>query len=207
MIELYVDRSTETQSVALAKDGAIACDRVFEGADSRSGDWVMKVREFLETCGAGIKDLDRIVVGIGPGSFAGIRAALAFAQGVALGSKCEVKGLPSANALAAAAEGPFAVVGDARRGMYWIALFDGARPVVPVFQVTEAELGLRVPLSAKVVTPDAKRIDAKLKEIFEDRYLGGRVPLAVDLARAARESGARLVDEPLPLYLNPAVRD
>ena len=60
--------------------------------EGRGGDW----SESLDLDG-----VDRIVVGTGPGSFAGIRSALAFAQGFALGSKCEVMGLPSPCAVAA----------------------------------------------------------------------------------------------------------
>ena len=60
--------------------------------ECRDGKWV----EALDLDGA-----KRIVVGTGPGSFAGIRSALAFAQGYALGTKCEVLGLHSACACAA----------------------------------------------------------------------------------------------------------
>ena len=34
-----------------------------------------------------LEGVDRIVVGMGPGSFAGVRSAIAFAQGCALGRK------------------------------------------------------------------------------------------------------------------------
>lgn len=165
--------------------------------ECRNGDWV----EELDLDG-----IERIVVGTGPGSFAGIRSALAFAQGFALGRPCEVLGLPSACALVED-EGPLAVVGDARRGKYWIALFDGFHLVCDVFQVEKDELGKRVPLSAKVVTPDAARIDALLKEVFAERYLGGRQPTAEGLRRFAEACPSVLKAEPLPIYLNPAVRD
>ena len=165
--------------------------------ECRNGDWV----EELDLDG-----IERIVVGTGPGSFAGIRSALAFAQGFALGRPCEVLGLPSACALVED-EGPLAVVGDARRGKYWIALFDGFHLVCDVFQVEKDELGKRVPLSAKVVTPDAARIDALLKEVFAERYLGGRQPTAEGLRRFAEACPSVLKPEPLPIYLNPAVRD
>ena len=52
---------------------------------ARSGDWAAE----LDLDGVG-----RIVVGTGPGSFAGIRAAIAFAQGFAIARGCEVLGLP-----------------------------------------------------------------------------------------------------------------
>lgn len=171
--------------------------------ECRSGDWVEKLD---------LDGVERIVVGTGPGSFAGIRSAIAFAQGFALGRKCEVLGLPSACAVAAVArrscgEGPLAVVGDARRGKFWIALFEGMRLVCPVFQVERDLLPLRVPQGAKVATPDAERIDAVLKEVFGERYVGGVKPTEEGLRAFAEANPSALAPEPLPIYLNPAVRD
>ena len=159
--------------------------------------------------GRWVNDLDlegvgRIVVGTGPGSFAGIRSALAFAQGYALATKCEVLGLPSACALAG--EGRVAVVGDARQGKAWVALFDGYQLEKDVFQVDQDKLNGAVPMECKVVTPDAKRIDGLLKGMFGERYLGGRTPTGEGLRRFAEANPSVLKPEPLPIYLNPAVR-
>ena len=95
---LAIDRSTDTQSVAVAKDGKIAA-RVFAGLDARSAEWPVKVRDFLAANGLAVQDIDTILVGQGPGSFAGIRSALAFAQGLALPAGKRVVGLPSTLAL------------------------------------------------------------------------------------------------------------
>ena len=181
--------------------------------ECRDGKWV----EALDTDG-----VQRIVVGTGPGSFAGIRSALAFAQGFAIGTKCEVLGLPSPCALAAdyfasVAQSPqppstnhqappLAVVGDARQGKYWIALFDGYRLVCDIFQVDRETLPYRVPQGVKVTTPDAKRIDSLLKEVFGENYIGGGTPTAEGLRRFAEANPESLKSEPLPIYLNPAVR-
>ncbi len=166
--------------------------------DSRTGDWVTKL-DLAERPG-------RIVVGTGPGSFAGIRSALSFAQGYAIGSGCEVLGLPSPCALAEVGRA-IAVVGDARRGKYWVALLEGFRMVRDVFQVEgAAELASAVPISFQVVTPDADRIGELLKTTFAARYLGGRMPTAEGLRRFAEANPAILKSEPLPIYLNPAVR-
>ena len=132
-ILLVIDRSTDTQSVALVKDGQIV-PRVFAGEDARSGDWPLKVRNFLASRGVAPGGLDQIVVGQGPGSFAGIRAALAFAQGLALGSRAEVFGLPSTLALTRD-NAKVAVVGDARRDRYWVTLYDGVHTVKDFFLV------------------------------------------------------------------------
>ena len=163
--------------------------------ECRDGDWA----EELD-----LEGVNRIVVGTGPGSFAGIRSALAFAQGYALATKCEVLGLPSACALAG--EGRVAVIGDARQGKAWVALFDGYRLEKDVFQVNQDELAGSVPMEFKIVTPDAKRIDGLLREVFGDRYLGGRTPDSEGLRRFAEVCPSILKSEPLPIYLNPAVR-
>ena len=163
--------------------------------ECRDGKWVE---------GLDLDGVTRIVVGTGPGSFAGIRSALAFAQGYALATKCEVLGLPSACAVAG--EGRLAVVGDARQGKIWVALFDGYRMEREVFQVDQADLSAAVSSEYKVVTPDAKRIDGLLKETFGERYLGGKTPTAKGLRRFAEANPEILKPEPLPIYLNPAVR-
>lgn len=166
--------------------------------DCRSGDWVEKL------------DLnekpERIVVGTGPGSFAGIRSALAFAQGYAIGSGCEVLGLPSACALAEPSR-RIAVVGDARRGKFWVALYDGLSQVGDIFQVEREGLHDAVPQGFAVVTPDAARIDSVLKETFAEQYEGGKTPTEEGLRAYAETNPAELKPEPLPIYLNPAVRD
>lgn len=172
--------------------------------ECRDGSWVE---------GLDLEGVERIVVGTGPGSFAGIRSALAFAQGYALATRCEVLGLPSVCAIAAQAIEQsndrtlrLAVVGDARQGKAWIALFDGYRLEKDVFQVNQDELLETVPADCRVVTPDVKRIDGLLRGMFGDRYLGGLVPGIEGLRRFAEECPSVLKPEPLPIYLNPAVR-
>ena len=191
----------------------------------RDGNWIASLE---------LDGVERIVVGTGPGSFAGIRAALAFAQGFALGRPCEVLGLPSPCAIAAqlGGKGPLAVIGDARRGKLWISLFDGFSLVRDIFQIdsgvsvgpvptisgsvptdegsvptdlSEVLVG-SVPTDCRVVTPDEARIGAMLKAAFGARYLGGQTPTAEGLRTFAEANPSLLTPEPRPIYLNPAVR-
>ena len=206
---LVLDRSTDTQSVAVAKDGKIV-GRVFAGLDARSAAWPLKVREFLASNGLAVGDLDQVLVGQGPGSFAGIRAALAFAQGLALGNAAQgrattVTGLPSTYALTRTGART-AVVGDARRERFWVALYDGETCTRDFALVTKDALASAVPDHTAVVTPDGARIEPLLQAVFGPHYKGSLVPLAQRLAEVALAHPDLPRPEPLPLYLQPAVR-
>lgn len=193
-MKLVIDRSTERTSViAVNNDGSTqSIDLGIWGAGSQPP--------------ATQRQFTTILVGTGPGSFAGIRSALAYAQGQAAGSGCEVLGITSAAAFAQP-DKPVAVVGDARRGKFWVALFDGYSLVTDIFQVERDELPKRVPRGVKVVSPDWKRISAPLAELFGDFASPAPELDATALWRAASANSALLVREPLPIYLNPAVRD
>ena len=213
MTLLSIDRSTDVQSVALAKDGETFGFSI-EGADARSADWPVKIRDFLAGHGLGFADIDRIVVGTGPGSFAGIRGALAFAQGLSIGIRPKkgdgadqpiVYGLPSAAALARD-DGLCAVVGDARRGLFWVVVYNGAETVSGFRLVQKDDLAGAIPESATVVTSDGMRIGDTLKGLFGDRYAGSLPPTALKLAEIAVRHPENLECEPLPVYLSPAVR-
>lgn len=202
---LAIDRSTDTQSAALAIDGEVQ-SRVFAGLDSRASDWPVKIREFLASCGKTVGDLDQVLVGQGPGSFAGIRAALAFAQGIALGNpSCSVVGLPSTYALTRDGART-AVVGDARRDRYWVAIYDGVQAVGDFTLVGKDGLGAAVPDHYAVVTPDGARIEPLLSAVFGHHYKGSLTPLASRLLEVALEHPGLVRPEPLPLYLQPPVK-
>ena len=204
---LVIDRSTDTQSVALAGDGKIS-GRVFAGMDSRSAEWPVKIRDFLAGQGLTVNDLDQVLVGQGPGSFAGIRAALAFAQGLALGNtkkKTKVVGLPSS--LALSRDGArTAVVGDARRDRFWVIVYDGVTCVKDFTLVSKDELVSTVPEHCAVVTPDGARIETLLQGVFDHHYKGSLVPLAQRLAEIAVAHPDLARPEPLPIYRQPALR-
>lgn len=69
--------------------------------------------------GLEMEDLDAIVVGLGPGSFTGVRIGVAAAKAVARAAKLPLYGVPSLDAVAeglTCAVRPMAVVADAARG-------------------------------------------------------------------------------------------
>ena len=71
---------------------------------------------------------DRILVGVGPGSFTGIRVAIAAAHGLAIGWKADLKGISSLALIAAAtkADGAVAAAVAGGHGELFVQQFDGA---------------------------------------------------------------------------------
>ena len=114
-------------------------------------------------------------------------------------------GLPST--LALAREGArTAVVGDARRDRFWVIVYDGVQTVKDFMLVAKDELANAVPEHCAVVTPDGARIESLLQAVFAHHYKGSLVPLAANLAEVALAHPELLRPEPLPIYLQPAVR-
>jgi tRNA threonylcarbamoyladenosine biosynthesis protein TsaB len=85
----------------------------------------------LREAGLTIRQLAAVAVGIGPGSFTGLRIALSYAKGVALATRCDVVGVPSLDALAVCAlempglgrDALICPILDARKGEIYAALY------------------------------------------------------------------------------------
>ena len=102
-----------------------------------------------------------ILVGVGPGSFTGIRVGIAAAQGLAIGWGCEVAGMSSLALLAAGAnhQGQVAAALDGGHGELFVQQFDGrtAEPLSQLFNLPPANAAERV-TAELVVGPGAKAL-------------------------------------------------
>lgn len=58
-----------------------------------------RIERLLEAAGLSLRELDRIAVGLGPGSFTGVRIAVAYAKSLAYGSGVPLVGISSYDAL------------------------------------------------------------------------------------------------------------
>ena len=121
-ILLAIDASTELCSVCWT-DGARWIERREDAGQRHSALIIALVDSALREAGCGVRDLDEIAFGSGPGSFTGLRIACGIAQGLAFGAGLPVRGISSLLAIAqAAAECAVIAALDARMNeVYWAA--------------------------------------------------------------------------------------
>jgi tRNA threonylcarbamoyladenosine biosynthesis protein TsaB len=109
MLTLAFDTATAVASSALVDGAAVLGERT-----SRAQTLLEDVDALLRQGGAHPADLDALAIGIGPGSFTGVRIGLAVARGLALSLDLRGVGVSTLDALAAGAPGALPVI-DAKR--------------------------------------------------------------------------------------------
>lgn len=118
MLTLAFDTATGVATSALVEDGETLGERA--GLPARL---LEDVNELLDQAAARPTELNRIVVGTGPGSFTGLRLGLAAARALAFALDLKVAGVSTLDALAAGAPGALPVIDARRREVF--TLIDG----------------------------------------------------------------------------------
>ena len=132
MLTFALDTSTQSPSLAVTRSHRLVGE-LWLGPDPGAGRRVLEgAHHLFAATGTRLEELERIVVGVGPGGFTGLRIGLATAAALGQALDCPVVGASSLEALAAGiAETvrPGAVVvpaHDARRGELFAAAYDVA---------------------------------------------------------------------------------
>lgn len=132
---LAIETSGLRGSVALVDDGRVACVLEHERENAHGETILPLIERAFVTTGWPRGHIDRVAVGIGPGSFTGLRVGIAIAQGLSEGWGVPLVGVPSLQAMALAAPATAArcVLLDARRNELFAAVYapDG-RELAPV---------------------------------------------------------------------------
>lgn len=155
MIVLGFDTATPATAVGLRlTDGRVLEGRDDPPAGERPGHSTRLLpiaHDLLRQAGLGWRDVERIAVGVGPGTFTGLRIGVASARGLAQSLGVELVGVSSLRALAQAArdrhDRVLAAI-DARRGEVFLAAYRG-----------EDELVEPQPLSPERLSEALERLD------------------------------------------------
>ena len=187
MLILAFDTATDLATSALVDDGEVLGERI-----SRAQTLLEDVDALLRQGGSSPGSIDALAVGIGPGSFTGVRVGLATARGLALALDVPVAGVSTLDALAAGAPGATPVI-DARRREVFV-LQGEPRVLAPA----DLELGagtICVGNGAVRYRPTLEAAGAEIPPDGDERH----VPRARFHAQLASEFGP--AEAVVPLYL------
>ena len=124
MYQLLLDSSNKYLSVGLAKDGKVI-DKIFYEAWQRQSEMmVTEVGNILERNNVENKDVDGVVVGVGPGSYTGVRIGVTIAKTIAYALKVKVYAKSSLSLLKHP-ELPTICVFNARSGRSYFGVYEG----------------------------------------------------------------------------------
>jgi tRNA threonylcarbamoyladenosine biosynthesis protein TsaB len=138
---LGVDASLPVMSVALAGESGPAGAVQLEGRESRNEKLLPSIEWLLAEAGVARGDLTLLAVTRGPGSFTGVRIALATVEGLALALQLPICAMSTYEAIASACgAGSTLVYGDAGRGEVYVAAFKEGREVLPCAVATAVRL-------------------------------------------------------------------
>jgi len=106
---------------------------------------------------------DSIVVGVGPGSFTGIRVAIAAAHGLAIGWGVELSGMSSLGLLAAGANdgGELATAVQGGHGELFVQQFSAGKPTSDLLNVPPAAAAAATPAKLVIGSGARKLVDAR----------------------------------------------
>ncbi|MBD3379830.1 MAG: tRNA (adenosine(37)-N6)-threonylcarbamoyltransferase complex dimerization subunit type 1 TsaB [Candidatus Omnitrophica bacterium] len=97
---LAFDTSTKYLTIALLEGGQVVSEYHEEAGILHSKILITAVDGVLRSAGCGIKEIELVCVGTGPGSFTGLRIASATVKGFAAVTGVKVKGVPTIDAIA-----------------------------------------------------------------------------------------------------------
>lgn len=199
---LALDFSSAQRTTAVLNDGDMVAHEAIDTSPGRDMKPFALIESALRLAKLEREDIECIAVGIGPGSYAGIRVAISLAQGWQLGTGVKLLGISSVECIAAqaAADGvseKFSVAIDAQRGEFYLASYetngDGVTETIPLKLATLAEAQERERAGELLIGPEATRWFPSGRIIF---------PHAAMLARLAAQRSDFVAGEKIePIYL------
>ena len=196
MMCLAFEFSTDRRSVAVADGDTLRSEVIHQ--TTRQTPAVALIEAALTQAGLQREDIERLVIGLGPGSYTGVRLAISLVQGWQFGRGTPTVGLSSLESLAEAAKklpGEWLLAVDAQRGDFASARAEGGRLLEPVRLRSLEELRIWQAAGRPVAGPEIARFLPGAGELF---------PSAAFLARSGPRATPIAAELLTPIYLREA---
>ena len=200
---LAFDTSSKALSLAILEDKQVLAETMINIKKNHSITLMPAIDFLMASLDWTPKDLDRIVVAEGPGSYTGLRIAVATAKTLAHTLNIELIGMSSLLSLVPRQqEGLLVPLMDARRNNVYAGFYENAKPVMPEAHLSFAEVLEKVTDAERVtfvgeVGPFVEQIQEQLPQASYQETL----PNAANLALWAWDKKADSLHEFVPNYL------
>lgn len=200
---LAFDTSSKALSLAILEDKQVLTEMTINIKKNHSITLMPAIDFLMASLDWTPKDLDRIVVAEGPGSYTGLRIAVATAKTLAHTLNIELVGMSSLLALVPyQQEGLFVPLMDARRNNVYAGFYENAKPVMSEAHLSFAEVLEKVKDAEQVtfvgeVGPFVEQIQERLPQASYQETL----PNAANLALWAWDKKADSLHDFVPNYL------
>jgi tRNA threonylcarbamoyladenosine biosynthesis protein TsaB len=203
---LVLDAALSRCLAALVEDGSLLIEHIAEGPHGQAAA-LPPLASAVLAAAVPEGSVDAVAVGVGPGSFTGLRSAIALAQGIAAARGIPLVAVSTGEALAAAEPGiPIWATTENRRGQLFVERFaaDGSAQGAPEILAEEALPQPGAP--TRIVGDGAPRAAARMAArgwpvvLGDTRQIGPLALAAVARRRLAGELPAR---EAEPVYVEP----
>lgn len=143
MKTLAIDTSTKTQALSLTEGGRVLARRLSVVRTNHSESLLANIDDMLRQAEWRVGDLDLVGIGLGPGTFTGLRVGLATAKAIARSSDAALVGISSlaatARPVSALFDGTIYAVCDARRGEVYVAAYRASASVFAEYRHASAQ--------------------------------------------------------------------
>ena len=200
---LAFDTSSKALSLAILEDKQVLAETTINIKKNHSITLMPAIDFLMGSLDWTPKDLDRIVVAEGPGSYTGLRIAVATAKTLAHTLNIELIGMSSLLSLVPRQqEGLLVPLMDARRNNVYAGFYENAKPVMPEAHLSFAGVLEKVKDADQVtfvgeVAPFVEQIQEQLPQASYQETL----PNAANLALWAWDKKADSLHDFVPNYL------
>ena len=200
---LAFDTSSKALSLAILEDKQVLAETTINIKKNHSITLMPAIDFLMASLDLTPKDLDRIVVAEGPGSYTGLRIAVATAKALAHTLNIELVGMSSLLALVPnQQEGLVVPLMDARRNNVYAGFYENAQPVLPEAHLSFAEVLEQVKDTEQITF--VGEVDAfveQIKEHLPQANCQETLPNAANLALWAWDKKADTLHDFVPNYL------
>lgn len=201
---LAFDTSNKALSLALLEGDQLLADFTLNIKKNHSISLMPAIDFLVAQVGWKPADLERIVVAQGPGSYTGLRVAVATAKTLAYSLKIDLVGVSSLYALAAPTQvsGVVIPIIDARRNNVYAGFYDNGRAVKPDQHMAFADV-LTAAASYDRVTfvGEVGNFRSQIEEVLPEAAILPTLPSAYQLGKLGQGLPAVDVDAFVPNYL------